>query len=177
MNTTQAPVFGCPKCAAPNPRDDQLCLECMRAKLSYMNALAVSGYPGGAPVQAPPPPGMPVEGALPDSAIHQPMAYFQPATGPIPNVPPPPAPKARVSPLALLTRVSPGWFFVIAFVIFFMMSGRRMMPSSFEPSRRAPSAAAEYAGKNDEQPGPRHRAARELQSNLERLVHPARSPR
>ncbi len=110
MVNISEPKFGCPRCASPNPRDDQLCVDCMRSKLSYMSAMAV-GH-NGSPALATP-------GARPNDLIAKGMG-------------------ASSNVLRRVTKkfTSPFWLFLFAFVFFFMFSGRHKIMHTFKSEHR-----------------------------------------
>ena len=110
MANISEPKFGCQKCASPNPGDDQLCVDCMRAKLSYMSSVAIGR--NGSP-------------ALVTPEIHpnDPIAKQISASG-------------NLLQKGVKKFTSPFWLFLFAFVFFFMFSGKHKMMDKFKLEHR-----------------------------------------
>lgn len=116
------PKFGCPKCASADPRDDQLCVECMRAKIAWLNELSMNGGRLDQPM-AP----AQVQNGGPR---HQNggVQFFQPAQ-------PSPAPAANQQAAPGIGKkiagrfLTPFWIFVFAYIVFFFSSGLGMISS------------------------------------------------
>ena len=108
MNSIGEPQFGCQNCASPNPRDDQLCVDCMRAKLSYLNSVATGLTQQN--ISAP---------KL--NSNRQPAFNSGPFRSGLPRLP-------RVARMFIL---SPSLLFILAFIMFFMLSGKNRMMNSY----------------------------------------------